>query len=195
MQIAAVFIKRGSDDLRDKLAIDADVVGQDVVSLEGVADGVFEQVAGGALEGVVEDAAARVEAGGHTDEGMYLDLVKHIGPLQGDEGVPSRLVTGHHLGQVGVVELRVGFGKEALQFLEGLVMLIGKIGLVTVVVNPFLDFLLERDEVGVKDGINGKELFIGLDDVEGGVEEEDDVLYLHEEAMGIGLAAFGGGVE
>lgn len=190
-----MFVERGRDDLRDELAIDADVVGQDVVSLEGVADGVLEQVAGGALEGVVEDAAARVEAGGHTDEGMYLDLVKHIGPLQGDEVVPSRLVTGHHLGQLGIVELRVGFGKEALQFLEGLVMLIGKIGLVTVVVDPFLDFLLERDEVGVKDGINGKELFIGLDDVEGGVEEEDDILYLHEEAMGIGLAAFGGCVK
>ena len=74
-------------------------------------------------------------------------------------------------------------------------MLIGKIGLVTVVVDPFLDFLLERDEVGVKDGVDGKELIIGLDDVDSGVKEEDDILYLHKEAVGIGLAAFRGGVE
>ena len=74
-------------------------------------------------------------------------------------------------------------------------MLIGKIGLVTVLVDPFLEFLLERDEVGVKDGVDGKELFVGLDDVEGDVKEEDNILYLHEEAVGISLAALGCSVE
>lgn len=74
-------------------------------------------------------------------------------------------------------------------------MLIGKIGLVSVLVDPVLDFLLERDEVGEKDGVDREERVIGLDDVEGGVKEEDDILYLHEEATGIGLTAFRGGVE
>lgn len=74
-------------------------------------------------------------------------------------------------------------------------MLIGKIGLVTVLVDPFLDFLFERDEIGEKDGVDGKELVIGLDDVEGVVKEKDDILYLHEKAVGISLAAFRGGVE
>ena len=74
-------------------------------------------------------------------------------------------------------------------------MLIRKVGFVTVLVDPFLEFLLERDEVGVKDGVDGKELFVGLDDVEGDVKEEDNILYLHEETVGIGLAALGGGVE
>ena len=103
-QFTTVFVECGGNDLGDELAIDADVVRQDVIGLEGAGDGVFEQVVGGAFEGVVEDAASRVEAGGHADESMYLNLVKHIAPFLGDEGFPSRLITGHHLGQVGVVE-------------------------------------------------------------------------------------------
>lgn len=74
-------------------------------------------------------------------------------------------------------------------------MFFGKIGFVAVLTDPFLDFLPEGDEVGEEDRIDGEELLIGLYDVDGVVEEENDVLYLHEEAMGIGLAAFGGGVE
>ena len=74
-------------------------------------------------------------------------------------------------------------------------MLFGKIGFVAVLTDPFLNFLPEGDEVGEEDRIDGKELLIGLYDIDGVVEEEDDVLYLHEEAMGVGLAAFGGGVE
>lgn len=97
-QLAAVFVECGGNDLRDELAVRADVVGQDVVGLEGAGDGVFKQVVGGAFEGMVEDAAARVEPGGHADEGMDFGLMKHIGPFLGDEGVPCRLVTGHHLG-------------------------------------------------------------------------------------------------
>ena len=142
-----------------------------------------------------EDAAARVEAGRHTDEGMHFGLVKHIGPFLSDEGVPSRPVAGHHLGQVGVVETRVGFGEKVLQFLEGLIMVLGEVGFVAVLVDPFLDFLFKGDEVGEEYRIDGKERLIGSYDVDGVVEEEDDVLNLHEEAMGIGLTAFRSGVE
>ena len=74
-------------------------------------------------------------------------------------------------------------------------MFFGEIGFVAVLADPFLDFLPEGDEVGEGDRIDGEKLLIGLYDVDGVVEEENDVLYLHEEAMGVGLAAFGGGVE
>lgn len=103
-QFTAVFVECGGDDLRDKLAIGADVVGQDIVGLEGSSDRMFMQVLSSAFESVVEDAAARVEAGGHADEGMDFGLMKHIGPFLGDEGIPYLLIAGHHLSQVGVVE-------------------------------------------------------------------------------------------
>lgn len=74
-------------------------------------------------------------------------------------------------------------------------MFFGEIGFVAVLADPFLDFLPEGDEVGEEDRIDGKKLLIGLYDVDGIVEEKDNVLYLHEETMGVGLAAFRGGVE